>query len=175
MEEILQFEEIYSRYNSLVQSLCRKFFQNKEDIEDVSQDIWLKIYKNLSSITDNITNWIYTVAKNTIISIYKKDKNKIEFTTKDGVLPEEPIEEKMFFLSENNKQINLIYKDHRIDADHKDSFLKFAIEGFSIQEIAILYNQKINTIKSWIKRTREYFLNKIYTLESRKSVTGIYK
>lgn len=44
-EKDLAFNKLYSKYYRLVVFVVRKYLKNDEDIEDLTQDIFLKLYQ----------------------------------------------------------------------------------------------------------------------------------
>ena len=73
------FETLYKQYNKLVYRIAFTILKSKEDSEDIVQAVFSKIYslpKDKLPI-DNIATWIYSVAKNEAISLFRKRKNTI--------------------------------------------------------------------------------------------------
>lgn len=69
------FGEIVERYEAkLTRYVNRLGIRNAEDQEDVLQDIFVKVYKNLNAFdtTLSFSSWIYRVAHNETISWYRK-------------------------------------------------------------------------------------------------------
>lgn len=61
--------ELYKYINSKVKNEC--------DAEDILQDIFVKIYKNIDKVDEQtkLKSWIYKITKNTIIDYYRKKKD----------------------------------------------------------------------------------------------------
>ncbi len=69
------FSEIVTRYEAkLIRYVRRLGIQNSEDQEDVLQEIFIKIYKNLNGFDTSLSfsSWIYRIAHNEAISFYRK-------------------------------------------------------------------------------------------------------
>lgn len=51
--------------------------KNKYDAEDILQDVFIKIYKNIDKLNEqtNLRSWIFKITKNTIIDYYRKKKD----------------------------------------------------------------------------------------------------
>ncbi len=65
---VFRYEDKLSRY------VHRLGIQNQEDRQDVLQDIFVKVYKNLNSFDTSLSfsSWIYRIAHNEAISAYRK-------------------------------------------------------------------------------------------------------
>lgn len=69
------FEYIVTRYEAkLTRYLIRLGVRNKEDREDVLQEVFLKVYKNLNDFDTSLafSSWIYRIAHNEAISAFRK-------------------------------------------------------------------------------------------------------
>lgn len=71
---VMRFEEPLGRY------VTRLGVRNKEDREDVLQEIFIKVYKNLNSFDTDLSfsSWIYRIAHNEAISWYRKKNARPE-------------------------------------------------------------------------------------------------
>ncbi len=75
------FSEIVMRYEAkLIRYVRRLGVKNSEDQEDVLQEIFIKVYKNLNGFdaTFSFSSWIYRIAHNEAISFYRKRKVRPE-------------------------------------------------------------------------------------------------
>ena len=80
------FHEIVAIYDSRIMTLSLQIAQNKEDAEDIYQETFLKVYKNISKFRfeSDIYTWMYRIAVNTAYN-YKRKNSKITVAeTKDG-------------------------------------------------------------------------------------------
>ena len=62
----MDFEKIYNEYKNLVYNLALQYVQNQTDAQEITQDIFLSIYKNLDSFQrkSSIKTWVYRIAIN---------------------------------------------------------------------------------------------------------------
>lgn len=75
LEESALFSHIIDRYEAkLERYITRLGVRNREDRQDVLQDIFLKVYKNLNAFNTDLTfsSWIYRIAHNEAVSWYRK-------------------------------------------------------------------------------------------------------
>lgn len=70
------FTRLVEIYNPRIFSLCRRMLRNREDAEDVSQDVFFKLYLNLPNERGEakLSNWLYTVALNICRNLLRRRK-----------------------------------------------------------------------------------------------------
>ena len=137
----MDFDNIYEEYFDRVYYKVLSVVKNNDDAEDICQETFISVYKNLSKFREesNIYTWIYRIAINKTYDFFKK--RKLEFEINDDVLslPEDVnfdtkviLEEKLKLISEKEKEI-VVLKD---------------IYGYKLKEIAEMKNMNLSTVKS---------------------------
>jgi len=71
------FVYLVDTYKNLVFSLAFKMTKNREEAEEISQDTFIKAYKNLSKFKGDskFSTWLYRIAYHTSLDAIKKNKN----------------------------------------------------------------------------------------------------
>jgi RNA polymerase sigma-70 factor (ECF subfamily) len=71
------FAYLVDSYKDMVYSLAYKMTKNKEESEEVSQDTFIKAYKNLNKFKgeSKFSTWLYRIAYHTSLDQIKKNKN----------------------------------------------------------------------------------------------------
>jgi len=74
--DIRAFSEIVSNYQKMVFTIVLKIVENREDAEDIMQEIFIKVYKSLDKFKEEseFSTWLYRIAYNTTISELRKRK-----------------------------------------------------------------------------------------------------
>lgn len=72
------YSEIIRRYQTKLSHYLRKFFRNQDELEDVLQEVFIKVYRNLYGfdIEKKFSSWIYRITHNEAINHLKKNSNK---------------------------------------------------------------------------------------------------
>ena len=67
--------ETWKKSNKKLLLCIKKRIKNKKDAEDVLQDTYVKLHKNINYLNDEkkIISWIDTITQNTINDYYKKN------------------------------------------------------------------------------------------------------
>ena len=70
------FKELVDKYKDMVFNICFGFVKNKEDAEDITQDVFFTIYKNIKGFKfeSKISTWIYRIAVNRSLNHIRKRK-----------------------------------------------------------------------------------------------------
>lgn len=146
------FNEIYVTYGKLVYFKISQYVNNKLDVEELTQDVFVNFYNNVvnNDIYD-IKYYLLVSAKNKAIDFLKKKKellildDKIIFEKEEDITSsieyEELINKMKTFLS--NFEIELIIKHN--------------INGNSFKQLSIEYKKPLNTILSIYNRALRKF------------------
>jgi RNA polymerase sigma-70 factor (ECF subfamily) len=67
---------LVERYKNYVFTLTMRFTKNREDAEEVSQDIFIKAYRSLADFrgASKFSTWLYTIVNTTCITFLRKKK-----------------------------------------------------------------------------------------------------
>ncbi|HLY68369.1 MAG TPA: sigma-70 family RNA polymerase sigma factor, partial [Puia sp.] len=70
------FAELVSRYQNYVFTLVLRITENREDAEEVSQDVFVKAYRSLADFRGDskFSTWLYTIARTSSITFLRKKK-----------------------------------------------------------------------------------------------------
>lgn len=136
------YEELYKKYSTLVYQIAFSVLKNKENAEDIMQNVFIKI-ANLSEEklpSKYEASWLYTVTKNEAISYIRKNKENMPIEEVVQKSSEDEIE-KMLGKNEYNQMLSYLE-----DKERQIISLKVDI-GLSFKEIANLLNMPIGTVQ----------------------------
>jgi len=143
------------RYSKPVYNIALNFCKNPEDASDITQEIFLKIFRNIDKMDEkfNFTSWVLRVSKNHCIDHWRKNRknyNIIEFSEKTFGGDDTP--EKNFV--KENDIIILRRMLMQLKPDAKLLIILRDIRGHSYKEISEIMNIPEGTVKSGINRAR---------------------
>ena len=83
--DLAAYDELVRRYQSRIYSLVYNMTSNKEDAEDMVQDVFVKAYSSLKNFrrTASFYTWIYRIAINQTINFLKKRKKRQALSLND--------------------------------------------------------------------------------------------
>jgi len=73
---------VWEEFSVPLKRFIKKRVAHEQDADDIFQEIYLKIHKNIGSVMneDKLHAWIYRVARNTITDYYRRNHCKFEIT-----------------------------------------------------------------------------------------------
>lgn len=161
------FSLIYNQYFSPVFRYTYLRVGNKSIAEDISQEVFIKIYNSLVrfDFKDNLVlPYFFTIARNTIIDYKRKTKNiefLYEFTEdfKDNV---SGIQENLF---KKEELFEVLKKVVELPEDQQEAITLRFINGYSNREISIILEKKEDNVRQLqsrgLRSIREKLLQKI--------------
>jgi RNA polymerase sigma factor (sigma-70 family) len=159
---------LVNRYQNYVFTLSLRIVKNREDAEEVAQDVFIKAYKYLADFKGNskFTTWLYTIVNNTSISFLRKKKLAIHSLdnekvfemadNQDSGMRANMVEQKSKIAMVNNA-INLLNSD---DAQIITLFYK---AEQSLEETAQVLGIEVNAAKVRLHRARTRLKEKMET------------
>jgi RNA polymerase sigma-70 factor (ECF subfamily) len=71
-------EAIVDQFSAMVFRLISRFFRNREDVEDIAQDVFLKLFARIDQIKpdENFTGWLARVTVNTCYDELRKSRRR---------------------------------------------------------------------------------------------------
>ena len=158
------FRCIVERYEGkLFRYILRISSLNKEDVEDVLQDVFISVYKNLNSFNHNLkfSSWIYRITYNRVISNWRKMKNSPQVLKNEdnlelfnAIVDKEDIF-KNLTKKDTQKAVNEILG--KLKRDYKSVLVLKFLEEKSYLEISDILKKPMGTIATLINRAKKEF------------------
>lgn len=159
------FNQLMDNYFKKIYNIAFRMANNTDDAADMTQEIMIKLFKNISSFSGNskFSTWVYRVATNTCLDELKKLKRHKNYSidkdieTDDGDFSYEvedtsPVPET---LAEQNELKQIVASAiGMLNSDHKAVLVLRDIQGLSYDEIARIVGCTEGTVKSRISRAR---------------------
>lgn len=168
------FEELVRKHERLVGTCVYSIVGNSEDVLDVSQEVFLKVYRSLKSFNGDseFSTWLYRIAKNTALDFVRKRKTasvSLDSSGEEGEgfdVPDESISASPEKTALKNEKYKILYK--AIDAlsdEHREIIILRDLNDYSYEEISDILKIEVGTVKSRLHRAREH-LRKILLKEN---------
>ena len=153
------FEELVNRYKNLVYSIIFRQTNNNEDANDIAQDVFLKVFRNLAKYTPEFkfSTWIMRITSNHIIDLHRKKKMETvsyeAYTADGGAIGTTDSPEMEYERQEQAERINKIITG--LPEIYKTPVILYHQHGLSYQEISDTIGEPISKIKNRIFRGRK--------------------
>jgi RNA polymerase sigma-70 factor (ECF subfamily) len=177
--DIKTFESLVTMYQGRVFGLCVKLTGNRDDAEDLAQEVFIKAFNSLKGfrLEADFGTWLHRIAVNMWLNIKKKNSRATivslddpistgngEFTREvaddsSGGNPLASLEE-VEFRGQVRQALGQLSQEHRAVLVLRD------MEGYTYEEIARITDSSLGTVKSRINRARQS-LRQIITEEFR--------
>lgn len=160
------FKKLYVLYLNKLYTTAMHYLQSIEDSQEVTQDIFVSIYKNAHTFKGNSTvnTWIYRITINTSLN-YLKKRNKKSFLFFENLNYEFPDFEHPGILEENRETAKLMYKAiNSLPDSQKTAFILGFIDEKPRQEIADIMEISLKAVESLLQRAKENLRKKLHQL-----------
>jgi RNA polymerase sigma factor (sigma-70 family) len=156
--ELPTWEEIVRAHSTRVYRLAYRLTGNPHDAEDLTQEVFVRVFRSLSSYTPGtFEGWLHRITTNLFLDMARR-RQRIRF---EG-LPEEAEQR----LPGKEPGPAEAFEDRYMDSDvqqalaalppdYRAAVVLCDIEGFSYEEIAATLGVKLGTVRSRIHRGRE--------------------
>ncbi len=152
---------MYSEYIRFLTALCSRYILNDEDIKDVLQDSFIKIFSGINSFEyrgkGSLKNWIAKVTVNEILK-FLQQSNRFEIVEISDKQHDIPIEEPDVDTLPSSAILHLI---RELPVGYRTIFNLYVIENKSHKEIASLLGIKESSSASQLHRAKSLLATKI--------------
>jgi len=151
------WEDIVRTHSARVYRLAYRLTGNPHDAEDLTQEVFVRVFRSLSSYTPGtFEGWLHRITTNLFLdSARRKQRIRFEGLPEDMVhrLPgSEPTPAEAFDDSHLDDDVQAALK--ALPPEYRAAVVLCDIEGFSYEEIAVTLGVKLGTVRSRIHRGR---------------------
>ena len=153
------FNILLERYRQKILRYGNKFLLQPGDIEDVTQDIFLKAYQNIKSfdVERRFSPWIYRIAHNEFINLGKKRKGEpLDFFDFDTFFPhpQSPdTSEKDFDQQQVKTELNTFLD--QLSVKYREPLVLYYIEGLDYKDIAEVLRVPVGAVGVRLNRAKK--------------------
>lgn len=159
----MDIDQIVDEYYGKVYKLCLFYLEDKEEAEDIVQEVFLKVLKKKSTFKEEsgIYTWIYRIAVNTILNHIKR-KKILQFISFENVINKDPepvsgdpnpavkLEQEEL---KNIEMKKLEKSIEQLSAREKIAFYLFHYENLRQKKIAEIMNTSIPAVESLVHKS----------------------
>ena len=163
--------EAYSRlldeYEQRIFHTCLSFVPNREDAEDIAQEVFVEVFKSIHKFQGNskLSTWMYRVATNKSLEFIRKKNTKKRFAFMQSIFGNEiPLDKTAYFtemnhpgiLLENKEKSETIFKAiHQLPEAQKIVFTLHKVDGLSYKEVAEITEKSLSSVESLMFRAKK--------------------
>jgi len=159
------FREIVERYQSKVFSIIHGIVRQRNDVEDIAQQVFAKIFLSLKNFDfrSSLITWIYKITVNECFDYLRK--RKVRKLVYESDLSEDEVRRVENSEPVNDRQVpvdsDLARRDYvlkllsRVSEEERMLLMMKEVEGYSVEELAAQTGMNENTIKVKLFRARQ--------------------
>lgn len=170
------FEILVRRHESRVFAVASGILRNRQDVEDVAQQVFVKAYFSLKRFDQRaaFSTWLYKITVNECWDVLRKRKSRPLYF--EAELSEE--QARQYKASENIESPTMDVSDRLASRERVEELLGFLdqrdramlvlkeVQGFSVEEIAEMMGINGNTVKVRLFRARRRITEKLKRREA---------
>ena len=155
-----QFEQLLSPLMSQLYRLAYHFTGQRDDAEDLVQELLIKVYPRLDEMLsiDKLAPWLSQILYRLFIDEYRKQKRSpIDYIGDDEIIYETQASDDAEPAQIVDSELTGAFLDaalNKLSEAHRTVILLHDVEGYSLEEIGDVVNAPTGTIKSRLSRAR---------------------
>ena len=164
------FKKLYHEYKKLVFNVALNYLQNIEDAEEITQDVFVKVYNSLENFNQKSSykTWIYRITINQCLDFIKQKNSQKRFFIfgKKSQNEQEYLNTTTFehpgILMENKEEAAILFEViNTLTENQKTAFLLSKLDGLSNPEISAIMQLSISSVESLIFRAKAALQEKL--------------
>lgn len=161
------YGKLLDDFQQKVFATCLSFVPNKEDAEDIAQEVFVEVFKSIGKFKGNskLSTWIYRITTNKCLEFIRKGNTKKRFGFMQSLLGNEmPIDKTGYFTEMNHpgiilenkeKSETLFYAINQLPEAQKVVFTLHKVDGKSYVEISAIVGKSVSSVESLMFRAKK--------------------
>lgn len=151
-----KFKELLAENKAMIYRLCYGYLYNKEEIEDLFQEILINIWNSLDKFRNEskISTWIYRIAVNSALMYNKKEQKLKSVFTKFEIEHSDKREDDTHEYQEKEDQIQKLRKAIAQLKKQDRLIISLVLEGMKYEEISEVMGLTMSNVGVRINRIK---------------------
>jgi len=156
----------------MVLNTCYRFVMNRQDAEDLAQDVFVEVHRSLESFREEskLSTWIYRIAVTKSLDHLRRMKRKKRFSSIKRIIGIDDPAEDLPSTSGDNPEQALAGKEragilqdalNTLPDNQKTAFLLSKQDGYTNSEIADILQTSVSAVESLIHRAKKNLHDKL--------------
>ena len=180
------YKILVEKYQSMIFRTCMGFLHQKDDADDLTQEIFIQAFQSLGSFKGNssFSTWIYRIAINASLNKVRQTSRRNLFQRLDGLFnPEKKNADLLSGIVTDNPENILINEEHRLwvqnalndlPENQRIAIVLSKYDDLSQKEIAEIINTTEGAVESLIQRAKSNLREKLSSssIKNKKNTVG---
>ena len=154
-------------FQQKVFATCMSFVPNKEDAEDIAQEVFVEVFNSIRKFKGNskLSTWIYRITTNKCLEFIRKRNTKKRFAFLQSITGNDILVDKTSYFTEMNhpgiilenkeKSETLFFAINQLPDAQKVVFTLHKVDGNSYQEISDITEKSVSSVESLMFRAKK--------------------
>lgn len=168
------FRELVEQYKDRVYNTCLGFLHNRQDAEDASQEVFIRVYDSIGTFREeaSLGTWIYRIAVTRSLEMIRHRKRQkrrafFESLMQGGEDPDEVSGEEFYVhpgiaLEQKERAEILFLEIGKLPENQKVAFTMHKVEGLAYKEIAEVLDTSLGAVESLMHRAKKNLQKQLY-------------
>jgi RNA polymerase sigma factor (sigma-70 family) len=163
-----QYARLVDQYKSYAFTIALKVLDNRSDAEEAAQDAFIKAFHYLKGFNRQarFSTWLYRIVFNTAISYKRKNRHVLA-----SIEHHDRAREENSSLERDDKQLFVGQAMEQLNEADRLAIQLYYIKEFSLEEVAELMGQNMNTLKVRIHRARQRLADALRKILKEEALT----
>jgi RNA polymerase sigma factor (sigma-70 family) len=161
------YSQLLDDFKQKVFGTCISFVPNKEDAEDIAQDVFVEVFKSINKFKGDskLSTWIYRITTNKCLEFIRRKNTKKRFAFLQSITGNAiPFDKTNYFTEMNhpgilleNKELNttLFKAINSLPESQRIVFTLHKIDGKSYQEVTEITKKSLSSVESIMFRAKK--------------------
>tara|TARA_R110002096_G_scaffold435414_1_gene660679 strand:- start:1710 stop:2288 length:579 start_codon:yes stop_codon:yes gene_type:complete len=161
------YGKLLDDYQQKVFATCISFVPNKEDAEDVAQEVFVEVFNSINKFKGHskLSTWIFRITTNKCLEFIRKRNTKKRFAFLQSISGNAiPMDKTSYFTEMNHpgiilenkeKSETLFFAINQLPDAQKVVFTLHRVEGKSYEEISDIIEKSISSVESLMFRSKK--------------------
>ena len=156
------FSELVTRYKRLIYNVIFNMINNKEEVSDIAQEVFIRIYRALDKYDPQykFSTWSVKIATNYCLDVIRKKKlDTMPIDDAMGVSSDIDTPEASYLKKEQSDRVN--YELSKLPEKYRVPLILYHKNGLSYEEMTQVLNEPMTIIKNRLFRARQMLKEKL--------------
>lgn len=161
------YSKLLDDFQQKVFATCISFVPNREDAEDIAQDVFVEVFKSIKKFKgdSSLSTWMYRITTNKCLEFIRKRNTKKRFAFLQSLAgPNFEIDRTNFFTEMNHPGIILENKEknetlflaiNNLPEAQRVAFTLNKLDGKSYQEVSAIIEKSLSSVESLLFRAKK--------------------
>jgi len=154
--DLRAFKHLVQQHEKLVFHVVRRMVGQQEDVEDLCQEVFIKVHKKLPQFKGDskVSTWIASIAFNTTVNYLKKKRIPTTGLSESEFLENAELSAEASMIQQD-QQAFIQQQVNRLPAQYKAILTLYHLEEMSYKEIGVITKLPEGTVKNYLFRARK--------------------